>query len=170
MALDVHLRSGATGLIGFLDFISPRNPMYLCFRTRNQLPANLDIPAVYNPFIRICAITQKPWALPFVLTIWVFFDFFIILLTLYNAMERPHRNQAEVMTSLQHDGAKMFVVSDRPAPAPFARLNIRPLVSLSQVSIAWFGATHAHICASASPRKSDCSHRRRCMLPVEPLE
>ncbi|KAJ7141504.1 hypothetical protein C8R44DRAFT_932190, partial [Mycena epipterygia] len=83
--------------------------------------------AAYNPFIRTCVITEKPWALPFVLAIWVFFDFFIILLTLYNAMERPHRNQAEVMTSMQHDGAKMFVV----------------------ISITRFEATHADICAQS---------------------
>ncbi|KAJ7453617.1 hypothetical protein B0H11DRAFT_270875 [Mycena galericulata] len=37
------------------------------------------------------------------------FDLFIIIMTVINALDRPYQKQAEVMTSLQHDGARMFV-------------------------------------------------------------
>ncbi|KAJ7837727.1 hypothetical protein B0H13DRAFT_2105247 [Mycena leptocephala] len=61
----------------------------------------------YIPFIHMCVITEKPWALPVVLGVWVVFDFFLIILALYNAFERPRRTQADVMVTLQHDGAKI---------------------------------------------------------------
>lgn len=38
-------------------------------------------------------------------------DLFIIVMIIFNALERPHKKQAEVITALQHDGAKMFVAS-----------------------------------------------------------
>ncbi|KAJ7085864.1 hypothetical protein C8R43DRAFT_1142487 [Mycena crocata] len=63
----------------------------------------------YNPILRMCIVTEKPWALPFVLGVWVVFDFSIVILTVCNALQRPHQTQADVMTTLQHDGAKMFI-------------------------------------------------------------
>jgi hypothetical protein len=80
----------------------------------------------------MCAITQKPSALPIVLGIWVIFDLFIVILTVYNALEQPRRNQVEVMTTLQHDGAKMFAVSvhhrrrlylTKPSSVPFMHVD-----------------------------------------------
>ncbi|KAJ7497584.1 hypothetical protein FB451DRAFT_1386814 [Mycena latifolia] len=72
----------------------------------------LQSSVAYNPLIRMCVVLEKPSALPVVLGVWVAFDFFIIILTIYNALEKPHQTQAEIMTTLQHDGAKMFLVSE----------------------------------------------------------
>jgi hypothetical protein len=38
------------------------------------------------------------------------FDLFIIIMAIFNALDRPYQRQADVMTSLQNDGARMFVV------------------------------------------------------------
>jgi len=62
----------------------------------------------YNAFIVMCAFSKKPWALKFTLGVITLFDFFIIIMTVLNALDRPHRKQADVVTSLQHDGARMF--------------------------------------------------------------
>ncbi|KAJ7629891.1 hypothetical protein B0H17DRAFT_1218008 [Mycena rosella] len=63
----------------------------------------------YSSFLRMCVIKEKPSALPVVLGIWVVFDFFIVILTIYNALEQPHQTQTDVMITLQHDGAKMLL-------------------------------------------------------------
>ncbi|KAJ7489651.1 hypothetical protein B0H11DRAFT_2191778, partial [Mycena galericulata] len=62
----------------------------------------------YTIFLHMCSFTQKPWALSFMLGALTVFDFFIIILTIFNALDRPHQKQAEVMTALQVDGALMF--------------------------------------------------------------
>ncbi|KAF7361631.1 hypothetical protein MVEN_00506400 [Mycena venus] len=64
--------------------------------------------AAYSPFIHMCMVTEKPWALPVVLGVWVVFDFSLIILAFFNALEQPHQRQADVMVTLKHDGAKMF--------------------------------------------------------------
>jgi hypothetical protein len=38
-------------------------------------------------------------------------DLFIIVMTIFSALERPYQKQADVVTTLQKDGAKMFLVS-----------------------------------------------------------
>ncbi|KAJ7045828.1 hypothetical protein C8F04DRAFT_1249202 [Mycena alexandri] len=65
--------------------------------------------AFYDLLIHMCGVTQKPWALPVVLGVWVSFDFLVIILAVCNALEMPHHTDAEVMASLQQDGARMFV-------------------------------------------------------------
>ncbi|KAJ7747239.1 hypothetical protein B0H16DRAFT_1851222 [Mycena metata] len=65
--------------------------------------------AFYDLVIRMCGITQKPWALSVVLGVWVLFDFLVIILAVANALEIPHHTDAEVMASLQQDGARMFL-------------------------------------------------------------
>ncbi|KAJ7833678.1 hypothetical protein B0H13DRAFT_2370312 [Mycena leptocephala] len=50
-----------------------------------------------------------PLALKFMLGAITLFDFFIIIMTVLNALDRPHTTQADVITSLQRDGARMFV-------------------------------------------------------------
>jgi hypothetical protein len=77
----------------------------------------------------MCTIGQKPWALAYMLGALVcevvvlssiteltnsqqtMFDLFIIVVTVVNALDRPHQKQADVITALQRDGALMFVVS-----------------------------------------------------------
>ncbi|KAK7050205.1 hypothetical protein R3P38DRAFT_3173313 [Favolaschia claudopus] len=63
----------------------------------------------YNSFIHMCTVAQKPWGLKYTMAALTGFDFFIIVLTIINALDRPHKRQADVMISLQHDGARMFV-------------------------------------------------------------
>ncbi|KAJ7079068.1 hypothetical protein B0H15DRAFT_520305 [Mycena belliarum] len=63
----------------------------------------------YDPLIRMCVLAKKPKLLPVVLGVWVAFDIFMLFLTIYNALEKPRQSQAEMMTTLQHDGAKMFL-------------------------------------------------------------
>ncbi|KAJ7837909.1 hypothetical protein B0H13DRAFT_2367913 [Mycena leptocephala] len=63
----------------------------------------------YIPFINMCAFSKKPWALKFMLGAITLFDFFIIIMTVLNALDRPHTTQADVITSLQREGARMFV-------------------------------------------------------------
>ncbi|KAJ7282881.1 hypothetical protein C8J57DRAFT_1499843 [Mycena rebaudengoi] len=63
----------------------------------------------YQPRLRICMLVAKPWAYPAVLATWVAFDFFMIAMTVYNALEQPRRKQDDVIVTLQHDGAKMFL-------------------------------------------------------------
>ncbi|KAF7340296.1 hypothetical protein MVEN_01948700 [Mycena venus] len=62
----------------------------------------------FNPFIDMCAFSKKPWALKYTLGAITLFDLFIIIMTVLNALDRPHTKQADVITSLQHDGARMF--------------------------------------------------------------
>ncbi|KAJ6613136.1 hypothetical protein B0H10DRAFT_2049644 [Mycena sp. CBHHK59/15] len=64
----------------------------------------------YNPLIHMCTFEKKPGALSFMLGALTVFDLFIIVMTVFNALDRPYQKQADVMTSLQHDGARMFVV------------------------------------------------------------
>ncbi|KAJ7358022.1 hypothetical protein DFH08DRAFT_847731 [Mycena albidolilacea] len=65
----------------------------------------------YNPFIDMCAFSKKPWALKFAQGAMTVFDFFIIIMTVLNALDRPYVTQADVVISMQNDGARMFVVS-----------------------------------------------------------
>ncbi|KAJ6482030.1 hypothetical protein C8R47DRAFT_1073641 [Mycena vitilis] len=74
---------------------------------------------VFNPLVNMCVFTRKPWALKFTMGALTLFDFFIIIMTVLNAYHRPHTKQADVITSLQHDGAKMFAVMfGKPFPPP----------------------------------------------------
>ncbi|KAF7360507.1 hypothetical protein MVEN_00781500 [Mycena venus] len=57
----------------------------------------------------MCAFVNKPWALPYSLGALTGLDFFIIIMTLFNALDRPRQKQAEIITNLQKDGAKFFV-------------------------------------------------------------
>ncbi|KAJ7278871.1 hypothetical protein C8J57DRAFT_1712828 [Mycena rebaudengoi] len=63
----------------------------------------------YNPFINMCTFAQKPGALKYSLASLTVFDLFIIVMSLFYALEKPHQRQADVMISLQHDGALLFV-------------------------------------------------------------
>ncbi|KAF7315669.1 hypothetical protein MIND_00082500 [Mycena indigotica] len=64
---------------------------------------------VYNPLLRMCTLTVKPWSLPVVLGIWVAFDLFAVLMAAYNALERPHKTHSDVIRTLHRDGVRMFV-------------------------------------------------------------
>ncbi|KAJ7859260.1 hypothetical protein B0H13DRAFT_2356147 [Mycena leptocephala] len=57
----------------------------------------------------MCALLKKPWALPFALGALTSLDLFVITMTVLNALDRPYKRQADVMITLQRDGAVMFV-------------------------------------------------------------
>ncbi|KAJ6567331.1 hypothetical protein DFH09DRAFT_1034497 [Mycena vulgaris] len=63
---------------------------------------------VYNPNIHMCEFSKKPPALTVMLGAMTALDLFLIVMTIFNALDRPYQKQAEVMTALQHDGARMF--------------------------------------------------------------
>ncbi|KAJ7278836.1 hypothetical protein C8J57DRAFT_1221655 [Mycena rebaudengoi] len=50
------------------------------------------------------------------------FDLFIIIMTVINALDKPYQRQAEVMTSLQHDGARIFVPDNCFVTLTFSRM------------------------------------------------
>ncbi|KAJ7751540.1 hypothetical protein DFH07DRAFT_826348 [Mycena maculata] len=79
--------------------------MAFCILAAHQVQPFL----VYNPLLHMCTFTQKPWALPYMLGALTLFDGFIILMTIVNALDRPHHTQADVVTALVRDGALMFV-------------------------------------------------------------
>ncbi|KAJ7278800.1 hypothetical protein C8J57DRAFT_1573568 [Mycena rebaudengoi] len=90
----------------------------------------------YNPFIHMCVFAKKPWALPFMLGSLTVFDFFIIVMTVVNALDRPHQTQAEVMTSIQHDGARMFIYYPNLCPVPLLTiLNISEQLVLRLIAL-----------------------------------
>ncbi|CAK5284988.1 unnamed protein product [Mycena citricolor] len=69
----------------------------------------LDRTVTFTPALDMCTISTKPESLKFCLAALTAFDLFIIVMTIFNALDRPHRHQADVMTALQNDGARMFV-------------------------------------------------------------
>ncbi|KAF8198356.1 hypothetical protein K438DRAFT_1584226, partial [Mycena galopus ATCC 62051] len=38
------------------------------------------------------------------------FGLFVIVMTIFNALDRPHQKQADVVIALVHDGARLFLV------------------------------------------------------------
>ncbi|KAF7335626.1 hypothetical protein MVEN_02217500 [Mycena venus] len=64
---------------------------------------------VYDPGTHMCEFSRKPWALPYAVGTQMVFDLFLIVMTICNALDRPHTKQADVVTSLIHDGARMFL-------------------------------------------------------------
>ncbi|KAI3615498.1 hypothetical protein WG66_011927 [Moniliophthora roreri] len=62
-------------------------------------------------FPGVCAFSDIPTALPIMLGLLAFFDFFLILLAMYNALEKPHQTNSDVLDSFLADGAKLFVAA-----------------------------------------------------------
>ncbi|KAF7292450.1 hypothetical protein HMN09_01229100 [Mycena chlorophos] len=72
----------------------------------------------YSPVIHMCVISHKPWALPATTGSLAAFGLFIILMTLWNALDKPYRKQSEVVDTLVRDGARMFVLIFRAFFSP----------------------------------------------------
>ncbi|KAE9408480.1 hypothetical protein BT96DRAFT_932692 [Gymnopus androsaceus JB14] len=60
---------------------------------------------------RICAILDLPSTFPYVFGALLGFDVFLIVLAVFNAFERPHRTNTDILDSLHSDGAKLFLVA-----------------------------------------------------------
>ncbi|KAJ6582786.1 hypothetical protein B0H10DRAFT_2235144 [Mycena sp. CBHHK59/15] len=63
----------------------------------------------FSEIFATCILLSKPKILIMVFGVQSFFDVLIICISVYNALERPHRSNAEVITSLQNDGLKFLV-------------------------------------------------------------
>ncbi|KAJ7917188.1 hypothetical protein B0H13DRAFT_2657922, partial [Mycena leptocephala] len=98
--------------------------MAFCILAAHQVQPFLT----YNEFIHMCTFSQKPRALPFMLGTLTVFDLFIIVMTIINAFHKPYQNQAEVMTSLQRDGARMFVIKGVSSTVIVAAVDVTLLL------------------------------------------
>ncbi|KAJ7439215.1 hypothetical protein FB451DRAFT_1302633 [Mycena latifolia] len=63
----------------------------------------------FSDIFTTCILLSKPRILTIVFGVQSFFDVLILLVSVYNALERPHRNNSEVITSLQNDGLKFLL-------------------------------------------------------------
>ncbi|KAI3615620.1 hypothetical protein WG66_011942 [Moniliophthora roreri] len=63
----------------------------------------------FIPIFSVCTFFKIPIKLQVLLGILASFDFFLIILAVYNALDRPHKTNSEVIDSLHLDGAKLFV-------------------------------------------------------------
>ncbi|KAF7301705.1 hypothetical protein MIND_00736000 [Mycena indigotica] len=61
----------------------------------------------YLSLVHMCVISHKPWSLPATTGSLAAFGLFIILMTLWNALDKPYRKQADVVESLIQDGARI---------------------------------------------------------------
>ncbi|KAJ7464537.1 hypothetical protein FB451DRAFT_1179658 [Mycena latifolia] len=78
----------------------------------------------YDDFAtHMCVLEKKPWALPFAVGALPVFDLFVIFMTVCNALDRPHRKQADIVTALIHDGVRMFLFNFGEYPYFVHRIN-----------------------------------------------
>uniref|UniRef100_A0A0W0G310 DUF6533 domain-containing protein n=1 Tax=Moniliophthora roreri TaxID=221103 RepID=A0A0W0G310_MONRR len=61
----------------------------------------------FIPIFSVCTFFKIPIKLQVLLGILASFDFFLIILAVYNALDRPHKTNSEVIDSLHLDGAKL---------------------------------------------------------------
>ncbi|KAF9002076.1 hypothetical protein BDQ17DRAFT_1306539 [Cyathus striatus] len=80
------------------------------FAVLTMLDLRKNVAAISIAGLNSCAAFKKPPFFSGILAPMFAFDIFIILLTIYNALERPHRSNAELITSLYKDGARFFIV------------------------------------------------------------
>ncbi|KAK0230173.1 hypothetical protein IW262DRAFT_1521249 [Armillaria fumosa] len=73
----------------------------LLLRSRVQLPLSEDVCAVH---------LRVPKTLSFMMGIMLFFNLFVVWVTLYNALEIPHQSEHEVLHSLRRDGARLYLM------------------------------------------------------------
>ncbi|KAF7364837.1 hypothetical protein MVEN_00354000 [Mycena venus] len=63
----------------------------------------------FSPFFTTCILSSMPRLISVAFAVQTFFDVLILVITVYNALERPHRNHSEVITSLANDGFKFIL-------------------------------------------------------------
>ncbi|KAJ7929609.1 hypothetical protein B0H13DRAFT_1859602 [Mycena leptocephala] len=69
---------------------------------------------VYVDPLKTCAFGTKPKVLIAMLGILSSFDLFLVVITVWNALERPHVTNIEVIGALQTDGLRFFLPFDSP--------------------------------------------------------
>ncbi|EEB89468.1 hypothetical protein MPER_12429 [Moniliophthora perniciosa FA553] len=65
----------------------------------------------FIPIISVCTFFKIPIKLQVLLGILASFDLFLIILAVYNALDRPHKTNSEVIESLHLDGAKLYFLA-----------------------------------------------------------
>ncbi|KAJ7080542.1 hypothetical protein C8R44DRAFT_824203 [Mycena epipterygia] len=63
----------------------------------------------FSEIFTTCIILSKPRIIFVVFGVQSLFDILVIFISVYNALERPHRTHSEVIMSLQHDGLKFIL-------------------------------------------------------------
>ncbi|KAF8993324.1 hypothetical protein BDQ17DRAFT_1546132 [Cyathus striatus] len=61
------------------------------------------------PVLNVCVLIEKPRYALGILSPMCAFDVFVVLLSIYNALDRPYRSNAEFFTSLYKDGVRIFL-------------------------------------------------------------
>jgi len=91
-------------LVGFTAFITATTTLVIITVIKLQ-------PVIsFIPELGICAILDLPSTFPYVFGALLGFDVFLILLAVFNAFERPHRTNTDILDSLHSDGAKLFLI------------------------------------------------------------
>ncbi|KAJ6585394.1 hypothetical protein B0H19DRAFT_1109507 [Mycena capillaripes] len=68
----------------------------------------------FSGLFTTCTLSSIPRLVNVMFAIQSFFDVLIIVIAVYNALERPHRTHSEVITSLANDGFKFLLVRVLP--------------------------------------------------------
>ncbi|KAJ7816771.1 hypothetical protein B0H14DRAFT_2844117 [Mycena olivaceomarginata] len=63
----------------------------------------------FSEFFTTCLLSSMPRLVSATFTVQSFFDVLILVIALYNALERPHRTNDEVITSLANNGFKFLL-------------------------------------------------------------
>ncbi|KAK0190349.1 hypothetical protein F5146DRAFT_1193883 [Armillaria mellea] len=73
----------------------------LLLKSRVQLPLSEDVCAVH---------LRVPKTIAFMMGIMLFFNLFVVFVTLYNALEIPRRSEHEILDSLRRDGTRLYLI------------------------------------------------------------
>ncbi|KAG7447767.1 uncharacterized protein BT62DRAFT_993374 [Guyanagaster necrorhizus] len=73
----------------------------IILRSRVQVPLSVDV----------CPVGVKvPLTVTYIMSIMLFFNLFVIFITLYNALEIPRRSESELFDSLRRDGSRLYLI------------------------------------------------------------
>ncbi|KAF7348232.1 hypothetical protein MSAN_01776800 [Mycena sanguinolenta] len=65
----------------------------------------------FNPFFVTCLLTSLPRLVSVAFAIQTFFDVLILVIAVYNALERPYQNRGDIINSLANDGFKFILAT-----------------------------------------------------------
>ncbi|KAJ7149972.1 hypothetical protein C8R46DRAFT_1125363 [Mycena filopes] len=87
----------------------------------------------YLELLHTCEFGSKPRLLPPALGVLAFFDFFLLVLIVLNAMDRPRLTQFEIVSGLQKDGLGFFLLSNRSSVLRLASFIVSLFRSTTEV-------------------------------------
>ncbi|PBK59700.1 hypothetical protein ARMSODRAFT_982793 [Armillaria solidipes] len=71
-----------------------------------------------------CAIGRIPTTVACTIGVLLFFNVFVIFMTIYNALEKPRRSENELLDSLRRDGARVYLGICSTQQLPPFRINL----------------------------------------------